>query len=490
MKLKPFPPNTAWLNTDKPITLEELKGHVVLLDFWTYCCINCIHVLPELAWLEEKYKDEPVVVIGVHSAKFENEKDIGNIKHAIARYEINHPVLVDNSHRLWTVYGISAWPSFLLVGADGEIIGKAAGEGVRDALDSGIRKALKEGKDRGILVSQKVSIIPDKRDSAFLSYPGKLDIDRKRNHLFVSDSNNNRVLQIGLISKTKGEILEVIGGKNKGFKDGSYSEARFFRPQGIAFHKDYLFVCDTENHAIRRIDLDNWFITTIAGNGRQAEWGAKGGKGTDVSLNSPWDAVVQGRHLYIAMAGSHQIWRLDIDSHYCEVFAGSGRENIVDGPARAAQLAQPSGIAVGEGELIFADSEVSALRSVRIDNGYIGTYIGEGLFVFGLRDGDFDNALLQHPLGVHYNAGIVYIADTYNHAIRRADLKNRSLTTLLSRREESACDLDREVCKTLALNEPNDVIFHDNALYIADTNNHLLRVFDLDSKTLENLEIQ
>lgn len=483
-----FPKDSIWLNTDRPLSLEALRGHVVLLDFWTYCCINCIHVLPDLAYLEKKYEAEPFVVIGVHSAKFQNERDPENIRNAIARYEIEHPVYVDSDHQVWDAYAVNAWPTFILIGADGRVVATGSGEGLRDALDRQIEQALADARNRGILAEKKIDIRRPPVPEHPLSFPGKLALHPTTGHLFVTDSNHNRILELK-VNGNRAQIVQAIGSGRIGSDDGDFNTATFYRPQGLAVTDQFIYVCDTENHMIRRLDLASRKVETLAGTGEQARWGATGGHGPTTPLNSPWDCTVVGDQLFIAMAGPHQLWKLDLTNQQVEVFAGSGWENIVDGPAERAQLAQPSGIAHDGERLYFTDSEVSALRTCDLQTGEVHTLIGRGLFVFGMKDGDFDSALLQHPLGVDVSGDRVYIADTYNHAIRVAHLPTKRIETLIARSNATTCRIGDEACDELPLNEPNDVLFHEDKLYITDTNNHLLRVFDLTTRKLDTLEL-
>lgn len=484
-----FPENLPWINTQEALTLDRLKGHIILLDFWTYCCINCIHVLEDLKWLEEKYKDEPFVVIGVHSAKFDNEKDEDNIRSAVARYNIRHPVLVDNNHVLWNIYGINAWPSFILIDTEGKIIGKASGEGIRNALDREINKALEKGKRAGTIAKNKIEIFIDEWEESLLAFPGKIDIDPVNKHLFISDSNHNRILQVKLEEGDKGKILAVVGSGKEGLKDGSFEDAEFNKPQGIVYGDKKLYVADTDNHTIREIDFKKKTVRTIAGKGMQGYLRQFSGDARLVALNSPWDLALDKQYLYIAMAGSHQIWRMELKSGIIENFAGSGAENIVDGKAYMAALAQPSGLAIDKERLYFADSEVSALRYVDLKTEEVKTLVGKGLFIFGRLNGDFGNALLQHPLGLDVVGNKIYIADTYNQAIRIADLDKRQLTTLIYQPIKGVCKIDEKECNVLSLYEPNDVIYFEGRLYIADTNNHLIRTFDLGSRELKDLII-
>ncbi|MCX7746644.1 MAG: redoxin family protein [Clostridia bacterium] len=489
MRLRPFPENTLWLNTERPLKWEDLKGHVVLIDFWTTSCINCVHVIPDLKWLEDKYKNHPLIVIGVHSAKFENEKAVQNIESAIERFEINHPVIVDSQRSLWNTYGISTWPSYLLAGADGEIIGKVAGEGVRSVLDKAIRKALEDGRNRGLLTGRRFNNVQRRKKETMLSYPSKIEMDKEKNHLFISDTSHNRILQIEISGTSKGKIIEVIGGKEKGMEDGGFESARFNYPQGIACYNDALYICDTGNHTIRKADLKNKVVETVAGNGCQANWGEKGGKAIEAPLNSPWDLVQIEGSLYITMAGAHQIWVLDLKEHTIKVFAGVGSENIEDGYPQFAQLAQPCGITTDGERIYFADSGVSSLRSSRLSDGVVRTHIGDGLFTYGFKDEVFNKAMMQRPLGVHYHDQKVYIADTYNHAVRVADFRESALRTLIYPNQSSTYFGECVQSDLLPLNEPNDVAFHNGLLYIADTNNHRIGVFDMEKGSLETLRI-
>ncbi|HEX2869201.1 MAG TPA: thioredoxin-like domain-containing protein [Ignavibacteriales bacterium] len=124
-----FPDGLDWLNVDHPIKLSDLRGKVVLLDFWTFCCINCMHIIPDLKKLEAKYPGE-LAVIGVHSAKFLSEQETGNIRQAILRYDIEHPVVNDKDFKIWTSYGANAWPTVVLIDPRGDVVGHHSGEGV------------------------------------------------------------------------------------------------------------------------------------------------------------------------------------------------------------------------------------------------------------------------------------------------------------------------------------------------------------------------
>jgi len=485
-----FPEELIWINTTQPLTLEKLKGHIILLDFWSYCCINCIHVLEELKYLEEKYETEPFVVIGVHSAKFKNEKNVDNIRSAVGRYEIKHPVVVDNDHLLWNAYGVNAWPSFVLIGPEGKILGKTAGEGQGTMLDNSIADALEKGRHEGTLADEKLDFEPDIFIESFLKYPGKIALDPKNEQIFISDSNHNRIIRAQLEKDALANVIDIIGNGEPGFADGYFKTAQFNKPQGVFYQNNNLYIADTENHVLRKINLENKTVKTIAGTGKKGRVRLYSGNPLKVSLNSPWDLVGDEQFLYIAMAGSHQIWRYHLKKkNTIENFAGNGREDIRDGPLNEALLAQPSGLALDEMQkrLYFMDSEVSALRYVDLIEETVNSLIGKGLFIFGRKDGSFVDALLQHPLGIDIHKGKIYISDTYNHALREADLLTKKIQTLIYQPKKGICKIGDEKCDFLPLNEPNDVLFYEGKLWIADTNNHLIRIFDLERKDVTDL---
>ncbi|NIP41132.1 MAG: redoxin domain-containing protein, partial [candidate division Zixibacteria bacterium] len=298
-----FPEGMDWLNTNRPLSLKEFRGKIVLLDFWTFCCINCMHVIPDLKKLEEKYAKE-LVVIGVHSAKFTNEKGTEAIRQAILRYGIEHPVVNDRDFRIWRQYGVSAWPSFVLINPKSKIIGVHSGEGIYEPFDKIIGEAVDYFAARGELEPGPLNLDLEKADmpNTLLSFPGKVKADMASGRLIITDSNNDRII----ITDPDGKILEVIGSGNNGQADGSFEEAEFNRPQGTYMDGDIIYIADTENHLIRKADLKSRTVETILGCGEQADRYNIPGAGTDVCLNSPWDLVRIGDKLYIAMAGSHQ----------------------------------------------------------------------------------------------------------------------------------------------------------------------------------------
>ncbi len=466
-----FPAHLEWLNTERRYSIKDFKGKFVLLDFWTYCCINCMHVIPEIKSLEEKYPE--LVVLGVHSAKFHNEKIRENIAQAVLRYDIEHPIIIDNNFEIWKTYDIDSWPSFILIGPDRQIIGRASGEGIFERMDAVMEKLITIYQQAGKLDRERMhfALLKKAAHETFLRFPGKIEADPASRRLFVSDSNHNRIV----IVNPEGDVLEVIGSGVQGRRDGTFGEAEFYRPQGLAFDsaQSRLYVADTENHLIRMADLMEKTVTTLAGSDGMERMVKESSEVPEIFLSSPWDLTILGKYLYIAMAGYHQIWRLDRNSLWIEIYAGTGAEGVLDGPRLKASLAQPSGITTDGKDIYFADSETSALRMVQGD--VVTTLIGKGLFVFGDEDGPFPAARLQHPIGVHYYENALYVADSYNHKVKKADLITRDVATLIG--TGTAGREDGDALKA-GLHEPSGLAFLDGKLYIADTNNHAIRVYE------------
>ena len=472
----------GWLNTDKPLSLAALKGKVVLLDFWTYGCINCIHIIPDLKKLEAKYPNQ-LVVIGVHSAKFDNEKETENIRQIILRYELEHPVYNDAEFKVWQSYGIRAWPTQILIDPGGYVLGSVSGEGNYELIDQVVGKVVAEFRQRGELNEEplKLTLERAKVGDSSLAFPGKILADQKSDRLFIADSNHNRIV----ITKLDGTLIDVVGTGAAGAADGSFEKASFYRPQGMALDGDSLYVADTENHLIRRVDLKAKAVGTVAGTGKQSREYFKQGPARTIALSSPWDLQLVARQLYITMAGPHQIWKMDLDKQEISTFAGSGREARKDGQLLEAAFAQPSGIASDGNHLYVADSESNIIRAIDIASGTVETLVGGDLFEFGDIDGTGNEVRLQHPLGVLAVGGKILIADTYNHKIRELDVKQRSVKTFLGGGKPGQVD-----GASPSFYEPGGLSAANDKLYVADTNNHAVRVVDLKTKTVSTLNIK
>jgi thiol-disulfide isomerase/thioredoxin len=481
-----LPQDYPWLNIDKPLSLKQLKGRVVILDFWTYCCINCLHILPDLKYLEQKYKDS-LTIIGVHSAKFENEKETENIRQAILRYDIEHPVLVDSGFRVWEEYTVRAWPTLMIIDPEGYVIGYISGEGKRDTLDELIEKLISQHQKKGTINFQEIQLSLEKQQKPLitpLAFPGKVLATKAG--LFIADSGHHRIV----MSSYDGEILHLIGTGKSGLTDGYFTEAQFFAPQGMAFDEEnqILYIADTENHALRRVYLQQQRVETIAGIGQQSRnIHPHDGIGLETALNSPWDLVKVGNKLFIAMAGSHQIWEMNLETGIVKTYAGTGAEACIDGELNESVFAQPSGITTNGQELFVADSEGSTIRGVGlVEPKKVRSLCGSGdLFGFGDVDGQGFDVRLQHCLGVEFALNFVWVADTYNHKIKLVNPISGNCQSVLG---DGVAGLQDGQGKNTRFSEPSGLSVMGYNLYIADTNNHVIRCVDLEMLTVTTLE--
>ncbi len=477
-----FPSGLDWLNTDSPLTFSALRGKVVLLDFWTYGCINCIHIIPDLERLEREYPDE-LVVIGVHSAKFSQEAATENIRQVVLRYGLAHPVVNDHDFEIWRTWGARGWPTVVVVDPAGNVVGGHSGEGVYPLVQPVIEALVQEFDAKGLLDRTPIEhrLEADGLPRTVLSFPGKVHADPEDDRLFIADTNHNRVVQARI---STGEVVAVYGSGRSGFDDGSSISATFRQPQGLALRDEStLYVADTGNHAVRSIDLATGEVATVAGTGRRGGTRPQG-FAPNVDLASPWDLLLDGETLYIAMAGTHQIWTIDLASAEVAVFAGNGRESTQNGPRLDAELAQPSGLALADGRLYFADSESSSIRYAETArDGEVSLLVGAdaGLFDFGDADGTGNEARLQHPLGVSFWEGSLYVADTYNSKIKRVDPAAGEITTFLGG------DAGWRDGAEPLFYEPGGLHVVEGIAYVADTNNHAVRIVDIDAGSTRTL---
>lgn len=470
-----------WFNVERPLSLRSVRGRIVILDFWTFCCVNCMHVLPALRRVEEAFPHE-VVVIGVHSPKFPAERDAANLRHAIARYEVRHPVVHDPALTLWKEYAVRAWPTLVLISPDGHVIGQLAGEPDPDLLLRGVGDMVHTFFRRGEITPGTLPLayqpLPP---SGRLRFPGKIkplpgsDLARWA----VADAGHHQVLLLG----DDGTEVARIGSGEAGFADGPAAEAAFCAPQGVAATKAAVYVADTGNHALRRVDRRDGRVRTIAGLGCRGMPLTEEADGLRTPLASPWDVAVFRDRLVFANAGTHQLATFDPVTGRVAPLAGTGAESLVDGPATEAVLAQPSGLAADSGHalLYFVDSETSSVRRLTLaGTPVVETLVGSGLFAFGDADGPFAEAQLQHPLGLACVEGGLVVADSYNHCLRFLDLAARTVTTL---GPDAACEQAAAGCH--GLSEPAGVWrAGPHRLLISDTNNHRIVEWRLDTGRL------
>lgn len=460
---------TGWLNVASPIALSQLRGKVVLIDFWTYGCINCMHILRDLKTLEERFPDE-LVVIGVHSPKFTNERSSDNLKRILLRYEIEHPVANDANHVIWRRYGVQAWPTRVIVDPAGNLVGTSMGEGNLEGFADAIRGVIRVFDERGEINRSPVPRDLERARHADrpLLYPGKVLADAASDRLFISDSNHNRII----VSTLDGNVIETIGSGFCGDTDGIFAQARFNRPQGLALDGNVLYVADTGNDQIRAVDFDMRAVHSV-----------------DVSnLKSPWDLALRTGILIVAMAGPHQLWVVDLLNDQAFPYAGTGEEARRDGAVGEAAFAQPSGLAIDGNTLYVADAESNTIREVTLPpQNAVRTLAGGDLFNFGDQDGEGNAVRLQHPLDVALHKGSVLIADTYNHKIKMLDPGSGRVHAVAGSGRPGRVDGG---ARSARFYEPGGLSIAADTLFVADTNNHAVRTVDLRSFMVSTLAFE
>ncbi len=433
--------------------MADLRGRFVLLDFWTFCCINCLHVLDELRPIEERWHDE-LTIVGVHSPKFRHEAEPGAVADAVARYGIRHPVLDDADMATWQAYAAKAWPTLVLVDPEGFIAARYAGEGHAHAIDALLRELVPRARARGTLSPDGRTVPPPQPRRDGLHFPSSV-LPLPDGRVLVADTAAH---QLAIVGDDGDQVRARFGTGERGLRDGGPNEAQLNEPQGMCLLPPEVsqsvgyevVVADTVNHALRGLRLADGRIRTVAGTGRA--WTPLEERG----LSSPWDVAWWKGRVWVAMAGIHQLWTFDPLTGQAEAVAGTRTEGLRDGPLAQAWFAQPSGLAPDADGLWVVDAETSALR--RVSDAAVRTVIGAGLFDFGFRDGGPDVARLQHPLGAAVlGDGSVAIADTYNGALRRFDPATGRLSTL-----------------AVGLSEPSQVVATADGLLVVESAAHRL----------------
>ncbi len=441
--------------------------------------------------LEAKYPNH-VAVVGVHSGKYLAERVTERIREASIRLGATHPVVNDRQFRVWRAYAVNAWPTLVAVDPRGYVTGTHAGEFTVEAIAPFVERTLANSRDAGLLSDDALPLAADTSPysgSSPLRYPGKVTVSDRQ--IAIADSGNHRVLVGRLdLGGRRAQLTHVYGG-TRGFADGPAADVRFDSPQGMCFDGDrVLYVADAANHAIREVDLATSEVRTVAGTGKQLRTREDMRAG---ALSSPWDVTLVGETLFVAMAGIHQIWGLDLagggqraagGGEHANGSAlrpsptalkiGSGAEEIHDGSHKEAALAQPMGITNSGGRLFFVDAESSAVRWAHVDpSGRVGTIVGTGLFDFGDKDGSGDDVRMQHQQGIaRHTDGRLLVADSYNDALKWVDPATRRAETWVR-----------------GFSEPGGVAIGRDVVYVADTNAHRIAVVGLGGGEVEELEL-
>lgn len=464
-----LPESLQWVNASEPPTLAGLRGRVVILYFWTFDSVNCTNALGDLRALEAKYHDG-LSVIGVHTPKYDYQRQAAPVLKAVNRSHIRYPVANDPDYALWRGLGIKSWPSLAIIDAEGRLAGVLTGEGRREEADGIVGQLLDEAAadDLRVYETNVPTVRPEPRMP--LQFPGKVLATQAR--LWISDSGNHRVLEC----EPGGRILRQFGTGNSGFLDGRSRDAAFNNPQGLALANDVLYVADTGNHSIRRIALDDGEVETVVGCGALGyDLPGDASAPREVRMSAPVDVAFARDRLYIAVAGQHQIWSYDPARKRLAVVAGNGRLGLADGDGVDASFAQPSGLAVHDGHLLVCDAASSAIRSIGLEDHRVTTLVGAGPYEFGDVPGKREVARLQNPLAICVDPrGLAFVADSYNARIKALNLRIGEI---------------RALNLPYHLHEPAGISLAANALWIANTNAHEVLRVDLSTGQIRHLAI-
>src|SRR5918994_51724 len=443
-------------------------------------------MLPQLLRLEARFGDQ-IEIICVHSAKFPAERESANLRAAVDRLELHHPVVNDGEFRVWNGFAVRAWPTLMFVDPDGRVFGKHEGEFPEEPVAEMIAEALAGYEAAGLLDRRPLPLTPSRASGDILRYPEKILADPVRDRLFIADTGHHRVVQTDLT----GKVDTAFGDGEPALQDGDARTARFCQPRGMALSPDgdTLYVADSGHHTIRAIALSTGNVTTVAGTGDLGR-SREPGPARATPLRSPWDLAWVGDELWIAMAGSHQVWALDPEGGQLRVAAGTGVESIHDGPLAEATFAQPSGLSRIDNLLFLADAETSSVRRLDLGTGRVRRLVGRGLFDFGDGDGRGDEVRLQHALGVAARREgddiAVYIADSYNDKIKRLDPETRQAETVAG----NSHGFEDGQATDASFWEPAGISLKSDDLYIADTNNHAIRRLSLVDYEVTTLNIR
>ncbi|PRP83606.1 hypothetical protein PROFUN_08332 [Planoprotostelium fungivorum] len=492
-----------WLNTkdEEPLYIDSLKGKLLLLEFWTSCCINCHHSEEETSILRKEFKDdEGMVFLGVHSPKFPSEREEETLRMFLKNTGMTQPVVHDVDRQVWKSFGVRCWPTFIVISPEGNLLYKWEGEGKMQEMRSFLRECLGYYRQKGLIDEAPLHRQTDEQSDItspplFIS-PGKLAVDHERQRLFVSDSGQNKIFVV----RADGEVIDVIGSGERGFSDGNLTSVAFNRQQGICYDdtRDHLYVADTRNHSLRRVDLSAGHVTTIAGDSFFEDENLED---QEQRMASPWDVCMDKRDkegLFVAMAGSHQIWRHDLKDGKTWRISGTGQERSLNNRVKieSADWAQPSGLCLNSrGDVLYvADAESSSVRGVNFEENYTFTLAGGdpdypiNLFAYGDVDGGGREARFQHPTALlKLNDHRLFVADTYNNKIKCIDTNTNTVTTLfgqvtaapaktvtadLLKTDNGKIDGKRDTCR---LYHPSALALMRDQVYVADTNNGCIR---------------
>lgn len=476
-------PHHGWINAAQALSWADLRGKVVLIEFWSSGGINSYHALADIDRLAAKHADY-LVVIGVHSPKFPIEGDPNHLARAVQKLGLHYPVVNDRDLGIFRAYGIRAWPTAVLVDPEGFVAAVVAGEGNAAQLESAVIQLAEEARSQGALREIPLPRAEACTEEGLLCFPGKVLASSDR--IYISDTAHHRVL----VTDLDGKIQAVAGCGKPGWEDGGFARARFHSPNGLVLIGSSVFLADTRNHLIRRLDFATQRVETVAGTGTAARNFSIEGSARRTALRSPWDLATANGSLYIAMAGSHQVWLMDPAADTMRAFAGTGNAGLSDGPLLEASFNQPTGLTTDGERLYICDADSSAIRRADLESdGWVVTVVGSG-GRFGDEDGTGETVRLQHSQGLAWARGrSLYVADTYNDKIKRLDAAEGQVETLRFQ------DLDGG-SNPRTFWEPGGLSFlpsrrmGGDQLFVADTNHHRIRIANLQRLTVSTLRVR
>ncbi len=478
-----------WINVQRPFTKSDLEDRVILLNFWTYDCIACMRVLPQIKELERELGNK-LTVISVHSGKFDNQKDFNSITKATLRHDIAHAVLDDSDLKIWNSFAVKAWPTLVLINPRGNIKKTYTTENDITGLAHDVKKLT--NKFRYALNRDALPLLLEKNKIAkcVLNYPTKIEFTKNfpfKSHnapaFFIANSGQNNILVVSL----SGEIIWQIGSGKSGFSDGNFETAEFNMPEGMLYDAGKLYIADSGNHSIRLVNFKEQAVSTIVGSGNKGSIiSATETDAKDTELASPTDLEFypSANHIAIANAGTNQILQYDIVKQKISILAGSGNEGIIDGKYPQNSLAQTSDLAAYNDKLYFVDSESSSLRVLEKD-GDVKTLIGKGLFDFGNKNGNKDQALMQHPLGLTADDTGVYIVDSFNHAIKKYDVTSGEIRNVIGGIKGESLGGSANT----KFDEPEGIISVFDRFYVVDSNNNRIVIISRGKLSSELLDV-
>jgi len=457
-----------WINVD-PVRLSECGGRVVVLAFFNQASAYSQNLIDTLHHFALKHPQQ-LQVIGIHVPKYPFEREAARVADGVGRLGIRFPVASDPNYVAWQHYGIHGWPSLAIIDAGGGLRQVLAGEVVPQLVEETLQPLLSEAPmplDGGPLA------IAGRRQpgTATLHHPAGIAIGEER--LYIADAGHHQVLECNL----HGRVLTRYGTGHAELVDGSPEECAFDAPHGLLLHREALYVADTGNHALRRINLRTGRVETLAGSGRPGTLtGPRIENPLEADLDRPWGLALDGERLYVSLAGQNQVWAWETSTGALVHVAGSGQFGHADGNARSARMAHPAGLAVLQNTLYILESGSASLRRLSFNDGQLRTLVGGGLFEFGHEDGPRERASLTCPQGLalQVDSPVLWLTDAGNDRVRTLRLGGGAVAT--ARIEHT-------------LRGPAAIASGAGAIWLVNTDAHQILRMDLESGEVAEVEV-